>query len=414
MVLVWSRLMIVAALACCLWAQSLPTARADAREDEARELFEAGIAASRAGRWYDARDRFERSNRRIAKPSTLLNLAIAQLALDLPQETLASLAALERLAEPSEHAGLLDAARKLRIEARAKLDGHPVQARSAAAPLVGDPRIVAGAEAASVDPRELAAREAFAAGRYRDSVDLFARLYAERPHPNYLHNIGRCYQNLREPERAIASFREFLRKAENLTPETRAQVEDYIREMDALVESRAQESAVVLEADPAAASPPIQAAADKRTHAEPGGATEPTAAASPSETSSPTVPTDSRHAVRSSRRGVVALALLGASAVSLGAGTYYGVQSLEAYDLAKRVCPERTDCDEVALDMRDEAERDAWISNGALGLGAALGVTGALLLLIRPRSARKASTSSRHIQAGFPPGLRGLSLRGTF
>jgi hypothetical protein len=67
----------------------------------------------------------------------------------------------------------------------------------------------------------------------------------------------------------------------------------------------------------------------------------------------------------------------------------------------------------VALDMRDEAERDAWISNGALGLGAAIGVTGALLLLIRPRSARKAA-SSRPIQAGFPPGLRGLSLRGTF
>jgi hypothetical protein len=46
------------------------------------------------------------------------------------------------------------------------------------------------------DPRELKAREDFAGGRYQEALDLFARLYAESLHPNYLRNIGRCYQNL--------------------------------------------------------------------------------------------------------------------------------------------------------------------------------------------------------------------------
>ena len=52
---------------------------------------------------------------------------------------------------------------------------------------------------AATDPRELKAREDFAAGRYQQALDLFAKLYAEKLHPNYLRNIGRCYQNLGDP-----------------------------------------------------------------------------------------------------------------------------------------------------------------------------------------------------------------------
>ena len=60
------------------------------------------------------------------------------------------------------------------------------------------------------------AREAFAAGRYQDALDLFAKLYAESLNPIYLRNIGRCHQNLGEPERAITSFRDYLRKAKHV------------------------------------------------------------------------------------------------------------------------------------------------------------------------------------------------------
>jgi tetratricopeptide (TPR) repeat protein len=63
---------------------------------------------------------------------------------------------------------------------------------------------------AAPDPREMQAREAFGAGRYQDALDLFAKLYAENLNPVFLRNIGRCYQNLSEPDRAISSFHEYI------------------------------------------------------------------------------------------------------------------------------------------------------------------------------------------------------------
>jgi tetratricopeptide (TPR) repeat protein len=87
---------------------------------------------------------------------------------------------------------------------------------------------------AATDARELKAREDFAAGRYQDALELFAKLYAESLHPNYLRNIGRCYQNLGEPDHAITSFRDYLRKARGISSDERKEVEGYISEMEAL------------------------------------------------------------------------------------------------------------------------------------------------------------------------------------
>jgi hypothetical protein len=60
------------------------------------------------------------------------------------------------------------------------------------------------------------------------------KLYAEQLHPNYLRNIGRCYLNLAQPDKAISSFREYLRKARNLATGEREEIEGYIREMEEL------------------------------------------------------------------------------------------------------------------------------------------------------------------------------------
>jgi tetratricopeptide (TPR) repeat protein len=87
---------------------------------------------------------------------------------------------------------------------------------------------------AATDPRELKAREDFAAGRYQQALDLFARLYAEKLHPIYLRNIGRCYQNLGDPEHAITSFRDYLRNAKSISPDERKEVEGFISEMEDL------------------------------------------------------------------------------------------------------------------------------------------------------------------------------------
>jgi tetratricopeptide (TPR) repeat protein len=89
------------------------------------------------------------------------------------------------------------------------------------------------------DNREMQAREAFAAGRYQDALDVYVKLYAEKLHPNFLRNIGRCYQNLGEPDKAISSFREYLRKAKGLPADERTEIEGYIKEMEELKQKRA-------------------------------------------------------------------------------------------------------------------------------------------------------------------------------
>ena len=104
------------------------------------------------------------------------------------------------------------------------------------------------------------AREAFAAGRYQEALDIYVKLYAEKLHPNYLRNIGRCYQNLGDPDKAIGSFREYLRKARNLPPGSAQEIEGYIREMEELKRQRAAAAA----AGGAEAGPPPRRARRRR------------------------------------------------------------------------------------------------------------------------------------------------------
>ncbi|MEO8214993.1 MAG: hypothetical protein ABI560_17470 [Myxococcales bacterium] len=96
---------------------------------------------------------------------------------------------------------------------------------------------------AAPDAREMQARQAYAAGNYHDALDVYVQLYAEKLHPNFLRNIGRCYQNLGDPDKAINSFREYLRKAKDVSPTERAEVNGYIAEMEELKKQRERETA---------------------------------------------------------------------------------------------------------------------------------------------------------------------------
>jgi tetratricopeptide (TPR) repeat protein len=107
--------------------------------------------------------------------------------------------------------------------------------------------------AAGDDGAELKARTHFAAGEYKEALEIYARLYAETMHPTYLRNIARCHQNLGNPDKAIGSFREYLRKAHDLSPDQRKEIEGYIAEMEQLKQSQSQSSS---QASPHAATPP--------------------------------------------------------------------------------------------------------------------------------------------------------------
>ncbi len=104
------------------------------------------------------------------------------------------------------------------------------------------------------DKREVEARKAFAAGRYQEALDLFTDLYADKPHPTYLRNVGRCYQNLKDPGRAINAFRDYLRQAKDLKDSERNEVNGFIAEMEALEK---QQKAEALAAVPPPSPPPV-------------------------------------------------------------------------------------------------------------------------------------------------------------
>jgi hypothetical protein len=88
---------------------------------------------------------------------------------------------------------------------------------------------------------ELKAREAFAAGRYEEALDLFAKLYAQTLHPVYLRNIGRCHQKLRQPDQAIDKFNEYLAKEKKISPDERKEIEGYIKDMETLRDEQARQ-----------------------------------------------------------------------------------------------------------------------------------------------------------------------------
>jgi hypothetical protein len=110
----------------------------------------------------------------------------------------------------------------------------------------------ARADKAADKATEKQAIQDFAAGRYDESLDLFAKLYADTLNPVYLRNIGRCQQKLRHPDKAIDAFKDYLAKGKKISADERAEVNGYIKEMEALRDEQAKQPPA---ATPPAASP---------------------------------------------------------------------------------------------------------------------------------------------------------------
>ena len=126
----------------------------------------------------------------------------------------------------------------------------------------------------TTDSREEVARAFFAAAKYQEAIDIYSQLFARYMHPDYIYNIGRCYQNMGDPDKALQSFREFSRKATGLDSSARKELDAHIKEMEALKSQRelvsnelgASGTAETPEqpSNVAAPSPPSKDASDKR------------------------------------------------------------------------------------------------------------------------------------------------------
>jgi tetratricopeptide (TPR) repeat protein len=231
---------------------------------------------------------------------------------------------------------------------------------------------------------EKRARELFAVGQYSQALEIYGRLYAETAHPTYLRNIGRCFQNLGEPDKAISSFREYLRQAKNLSVEQRTQVEGYIQEMEALKRQR--------EALPPP-PPPVPTA----------GVTAPrpvTVETTPAPVPSP--PMDGRR--------VGAFAAAGAAVVAVGIGTVFGLRAISKRKDSDPLCPDDR-CNQQGLALDHQAHTAAVVSDVTFGAGLLAAGAATYLFLTSGDQAPVASTGLRW-RVALGPRAVGLGLGG--
>lgn len=135
----WSRVVFAWALGSWLFGVAAEV-RADAR-DEARILFEAGVAASRAERWYEASEYFHRSLSLAEKASTWFNLAVAEIKQGHRRAGLSALDAFEQSANPKDHAEMLARVPSLRAQAESLPEEEaPPPVVAEATPTAQEPR----------------------------------------------------------------------------------------------------------------------------------------------------------------------------------------------------------------------------------------------------------------------------------
>jgi len=236
-----------------------------------------------------------------------------------------------------------------------------------AVPAVASAQEPAGKTApASRRDRERRAESAFVAGRYQEAAELLNGLYVEFHNPVYLRNLGRCHQRLKDPERAIAAFEEYLRLGKGVTDVERDEISGFIRDMQEL--RRQQQAAATPPPAPPVAPAPVA----------------PVAAAPPPPpppvVAPPPVQTVETQPSRSSGSGkLIGGILLGAGALLAAGGGYMLNSSWNEFHRGEKFgCPGVTDCPAIA----DRVQQRALVGKILFGAAAAAGIAGGTVLVL--------------------------------
>jgi hypothetical protein len=88
-------------------------------------------------------------------------------------------------------------------------------AKDAAATKQAEPPGLTALQREDKERREKQSFAEFSAGRYQDAIKTLTQLYADYQEPAYHRHIGRSYEELGDPDRAIASYEEYLQKAKD-------------------------------------------------------------------------------------------------------------------------------------------------------------------------------------------------------
>lgn len=197
------------AVAVCFVVLSASFTHAQTPSDEARSYFERGVEASRNNRWREARILFQRSLDLVAKPSTLLNLAITELRLGNGEEALERLNAFRELATPVEHADMLDRAKVLVAQAQALIESEQSSASAGKRSLAPERKETDDglSEEAKVEIGK--ARDHYARGNDKEALAAFERAYELSKKPSLLYQVGVVADRLRADARAVQAYEAF-------------------------------------------------------------------------------------------------------------------------------------------------------------------------------------------------------------
>jgi hypothetical protein len=246
--------------------------------------------------------------------------------------------------------------------------------------------------------QEKAARKACLAGDYDKGVTLLSDLFVETKNPVYLFNRGRCFQQNRRYEDALASFQEYLRVASKSDPGAYTSAQQYIAECRTLIEQQNPKAPA-----PPESAPSVQAATPSAPLPAPAvsPAAEPVQPEPPLLTQPAERPVDSNPGSGLRTAGII-VGGLGVGGIVAGVLLNAKVNEI-ASDLEKP--GKYTDGRESD---RKTYETWGWVS---YGLGAACLTTGAVLTLVGYVSGKPASVA---LVPSVGPGQTGAVVRGAF
>jgi hypothetical protein len=261
-----------------------------------------------------------------------------------------------------------------------------------AALLLGSASVAEGAQTGRA-AKERSAKKSCLAGDPAKGVEILAELYVETNDVTYLFNQGRCFEQNRRYEDAIARFREYLMKGETtLSDADRAAAKKHIEACELYMPKPEPHSPLVPE--PVSATPTVQTPPPEVASDMPAG----TVVVSPP-------PAAAAKAGSGLRIAGIAVGAVGVAAMGMGLAFNVKVNSM-ASDLEK---PDNFNRDTDS--SRKTYKTLGWVS---YGVGAA-GLAGGSLLYYLGWRARHDSASTRAaLVPALAPGEAGALLTGAF
>lgn len=245
----------------------------------------------------------------------------------------------------------------------------------------------APAHAVNTDATERGARTACLAGDATKGVQLLSELFVATKDPNFIYNQGRCFEQNRKYEDAIARFQEYLRVGKKLSQDSRADAKAHIADCEELLAKQNRQ--------PAAVAPPP--APEPQPAPQP---TPPPLLMQTGQTPSPQATPESGAGLRTA--GIITAAFGGAALVGgvvfnvKANGLVSDMKKLDSYTSSKE-------------SSHSTYETVGWVG---YGVGAACVAVGAVLYGLGMRAG--SPSSSVALVPAFGPGRAGVLVKGAF